>query len=66
MQQWELIENDLQDRGIDVGDAQLMRTRSWRWLRVRIIGCLTGNTRIARYIEQRNEANRSEALRQVS
>ena len=38
---WELIETDLQDRGVDVGDEQLMSTRSWRWLRVRILGLLS-------------------------
>ena len=26
------------DRGIDVGDNTLMAGRSWRWLRVRILG----------------------------
>lgn len=38
--QWSLIENDLQDRGIDVGDDTLMAARSWRWLRTRILGLL--------------------------
>jgi len=36
-----LIERDLHDvYGIDVGDPVLMSSRSWRWLRVRILGLL--------------------------
>ena len=38
---WDLVENDLADRGIDVGDDALMTTRSWRWLRARILGLLS-------------------------
>jgi hypothetical protein len=41
---WRLIEADLQDRGIDVGDRSLtgvMKTRTWRWLKVRIEGLLS-------------------------
>lgn len=38
---WHLIEADLQERyGIDVHDRDLMRARSWRWLRTRIEGLL--------------------------
>ncbi len=40
LDQWSLIECDLADRGIDVGDPRLMADRSWRWLRVRILGLL--------------------------
>ena len=40
LDQWSLIECDLADRGIDVGDPVLMKSRSWRWLRVRILGLL--------------------------
>lgn len=35
---WLLIECDLQDAGVDVGSEWLMRNRSWRWLRTRILG----------------------------
>ena len=39
MGQWLLIERDLHDvYGIDAGDQALMGSRSWRWLRVRILG----------------------------
>jgi len=38
---WELIELDLQDIGVDIGDPVLMRERSWNWLRTRILGLLT-------------------------
>jgi hypothetical protein len=34
------VEADLHDHGVDVGDAKLMRRRSYRWLKVRILGLL--------------------------
>lgn len=34
--------------GIDVDDRVLLRTRSWRWLRARIVGLLAADTRVAR------------------
>lgn len=34
---WDLIERDLQDVAVDVGDLQ---GRSWRWLRERILGLI--------------------------
>jgi hypothetical protein len=37
---WALIESDLQDIGVDVGDRELMSDRSWRWLRTRILGLI--------------------------
>ena len=43
-----MIEADLQDAGIDLGDDALMSARSWRWLKVRIAGLLSADTRIAR------------------
>ncbi|MCZ7376551.1 hypothetical protein O3438_16750 [Micromonospora sp. WMMC250] len=45
---WDLIEADLQDRGVDIGDRALMAARPWRWLRVRIVGLLRADTRIGR------------------
>lgn len=44
LDEWRHIECDLQDRGIDVDDDQLMTTRSWRWLRTRITGLLADPT----------------------
>lgn len=35
---WDLLERDLHDAGVDVGDDQLMTGRSWRWLSARIVG----------------------------
>lgn len=36
-----MIEQDLhQYFGIDVGEPGLLESRSWRWLRTRITGCL--------------------------
>ncbi|MBD5787106.1 hypothetical protein IF650_13040 [Cellulosimicrobium terreum] len=45
---WSLVECDLHDHGVDVDDDALMGSRSWRWLRVRILGLLAANTRTAR------------------
>lgn len=47
---WSLVEADLHERyGLDVDQPGLLKTRTWRWLRVRIVGLLeTGETRIAR------------------
>ncbi|GAB3598636.1 hypothetical protein GCM10027586_00760 [Kineococcus gypseus] len=47
---WQAIENDLQDRGIDLADGCL-DTRSWRWLTVRIAGLLDADTRLARALD---------------
>lgn len=47
---WRLVEQDLFDAGVDVEDDDLMTSRSWRWLTVRITGLLnhpTTRTRIA-------------------
>jgi len=38
---WVLVEADLQDHSVDVGDRRLMRSRTWRWLKVRIEGLLS-------------------------
>jgi len=34
--------------GIDVEDRDLMRSRSWRWLKARITGLLAADTRLHR------------------
>lgn len=34
--------------GVDLGDRALLRARTWRWLRVRIVGLLSADTRLAR------------------
>lgn len=47
LEQWHLIEADLADLGIDV-TARLLRRRTGRWLRQRISGVLSANTRTAR------------------
>jgi len=35
--------------GLDVGDDALLESRSWRWLRTRIVALLAANTRITRH-----------------
>lgn len=48
-ERWALIEADLHEvYGIDLDDEHLMATRTWRWLRTRIAGLISTNTRIAR------------------
>lgn len=47
LKHWLLIEADLQDRGIDLEDPAIRR-RTGRWLRVRILGLLAADTRLAR------------------
>jgi hypothetical protein len=45
-----LIEVDLHEiYGIDVGDRALLDARSWRWLRLRILGLLSVECRLARH-----------------
>lgn len=49
--EWPLVEADLHEvYGIDAGDADLMRARSWRWLRTRILGLLSAESRLARVL----------------
>jgi hypothetical protein len=47
---WNLVEADLHDvYQIDVEEPGLLASRSWRWLRVRIIGLLTTESRLKRH-----------------
>jgi hypothetical protein len=49
LDRWELVEADLHETfGIDMEDRDQLRSRSWRWLHVRITGLLSANTRTAR------------------
>ncbi|HEY9409323.1 MAG TPA: hypothetical protein VIQ30_22680 [Pseudonocardia sp.] len=53
LQRWSLVEADLHERyGIDV-DSPIMRGRSWRWLRVRVFGLLSVDSRLARALQPR-------------
>jgi hypothetical protein len=36
-----MVEQDLKDAGLDLGDQALLRSRSWRWLRTHILGLLS-------------------------
>ncbi|MGA5509354.1 hypothetical protein [Streptomyces umbrinus] len=36
--------------GVDVGAPGLLQARSWRWLRVRILGLLSADSRIQRLL----------------
>ena len=47
---WALIEADLHEvYGLDLGDDDLMRARSWSWLRVRILALLSTHGRVFRH-----------------
>ncbi|MFF5142524.1 hypothetical protein ACFY6U_22815 [Streptomyces sp. NPDC013157] len=49
LDEWPLIEADLHEiYGLDVGAPGLLDNRSWRWLRVRIFGLLSADSRINR------------------
>lgn len=49
LEQWPLIEADLQDRQIDV-ESGILNDRSARWLKIRIGGLLaSGDTRTHRH-----------------
>ncbi|WP_281895376.1 hypothetical protein [Phytohabitans aurantiacus] len=46
---WADVEADLhQVYGVDVEDRALMKARSWRWLKTRILGLLTTDCRVYR------------------
>ncbi|QKW54679.1 hypothetical protein HUT08_21585 [Streptomyces buecherae] len=48
---WPHVEADLHEvYGIDVGAPGLLRARSWRWLRTRIEGLLSAESRLARLL----------------
>lgn len=51
LEHWPAIECDLHDMGIDMEDRELLRRRTWRWLRLRIIGLCSADTRIARALD---------------
>ncbi len=40
---WAVVEVDLQDLGIDIRDPELMRSRSWGWLSLRVLGLLSAD-----------------------
>jgi hypothetical protein len=51
LDEWPLIEADLHEvYGIDAGEPGLLRARSWRWLRARIFGLLSADSRINRLL----------------
>jgi hypothetical protein len=51
LDEWPLVEADLHEfYGLDVGAPGLLAARSWRWLRVRILGLLSADSRINRLL----------------
>ena len=57
-----MIEADLhQLYGIDLDDRELLRARTWRWLRVRILGLMeTRESRLCRTLFPRQTAEPEE------
>ncbi|WP_439676003.1 hypothetical protein [Embleya sp. MST-111070] len=55
-----LVETDLHEHyGVDVGEPGLLRARSWRWMRVRILGLLSIEaSRLARLLNPPDDAPR--------
>ncbi|KOX16575.1 hypothetical protein ADL06_33285 [Streptomyces sp. NRRL F-6491] len=48
---WPIVEADLHETyGLDLGTPGLLQSRSWRWLRVRVLGLLSTETRLARLL----------------
>ncbi|WP_433355637.1 hypothetical protein ACQP25_17280 [Microtetraspora malaysiensis] len=43
--------------GIDLGEPGVLRARSWRWMRTRLHGLLTCDSRLARALDP-GEGNR--------
>lgn len=59
LDEWPLIEADLHEvYGVDVGEPGLLDTRSWRWLRIRILGLLSADSRISRLLDPPPDPNR--------
>ncbi|MFF9261994.1 hypothetical protein [Streptomyces longwoodensis] len=51
LDEWPLVEADLHEvYGVDVGAPGVLEARSWRWLRVRILGLLSTDSRINRLL----------------
>ncbi|QHF99035.1 hypothetical protein DEH18_33445 [Streptomyces sp. NHF165] len=49
--EWPLVEADLHETyGIDLGAPGVLRSRSWRWLRLRILGLMSADSRLARHL----------------
>ncbi|MBB5081380.1 hypothetical protein [Nonomuraea endophytica] len=59
LQRWALVEADLHSEyGVDVDQPGLLLTRTWRWLRVRILGLLSADTRTARSLTPEDRHHR--------
>jgi hypothetical protein len=60
LDEWPLVEADLHEvYGVDIGAPGLLDARSWRWLRVRILGLLSADSRIQRLFDPPPDANTS-------
>lgn len=59
LDEWPLVEADLHETyGVDIAAPGLLDTRSWRWLRVRVLGLLSADSRINRLLNPPPDAPR--------
>ncbi|MFI6317276.1 hypothetical protein ACIBG8_07145 [Nonomuraea sp. NPDC050556] len=59
LERWALVEADLHtEYGVDLGQPDLLLNRTWRWLRVRILGLLSADTRTTRSLTPEDRHHR--------
>ncbi|MDF5756662.1 hypothetical protein [Spongiactinospora sp. TRM90649] len=59
LERWALVEADLHaEFGIDLDEPGLLTSRTWRWLRTRILGLLSADTRVCRALAPDAERQR--------
>lgn len=64
LDEWPLVEADLHETyGLDIGAPGLLDARSWRWLRVRILGLLSADSRLNRLLTPPPDAPSPRAAR---
>lgn len=49
--------------GIDLGDAEMLRARTWRWLFVRMVGLLSTECRVQRVLNPTDEQKKAREQR---
>jgi len=64
LRQWRWVEIDFQEvYGIDLGDREMLRARTWRWLRVRLVGLLSTECRVQRVLNPTDEQKKAREQR---
>lgn len=61
---WNLVELDFQETyGLDLGDPNLLRRRTWRWMSLRMLGLLSTEGRVQRVLNPTPEQKKAAAKR---